>query len=583
MKLIRSMRESFSARLLLLIMLTMTIPMAAFSIFFISSFHTIYNEKHQSSVLRETTDLSLNMNSQLRALSNYLSLLCQDDSIRECVDNWSGIENDVSNLRSAINHNNFASPHLIDTDIAILTPSGRLIYGEATLRGIAPVKTFYVFAQKAYSPAYRGMVWFTDRQLSPDTKSDVEYCFVAAPIREIRYGIPHGFIMLRMRKSSLVSMYLAETDTATNFFVLDVDGSIIASADTMEVSNVISGPLNPTIMQAPNNIDANDYMLYPIKLSNSWVLVSITQARAMSAEMNSKTYTFLLALIVIVILTLATAYFISKRFVRPIASMIVQMDNVAAGDLSSHVAINSHDELAQLADHYNRMIDRLQKSVEQIVVEQEEKRKSDIIALQMQINPHFLMNTLSSIRYMVYNFRPEEIDRMILALNKILKYALSNTGEYATLSMEFEQLRNYMTIQKSGFDAPLHYEISLAPNLEDYRIIKLLLQPLVENAVLHGLKTLDDNPTLIVNAVPCGKDKIIIVIKDNGCGFDGQKAIEQLKNGTFSGIGLNNVYKRLLLHYGENFDLHIYSRENCPGGTEIEITIPAEKIKEPIS
>lgn len=561
-------------------MLTLTIPLTIFSVFFISSFHSIYNEKHQASIQREVTDLSLNMNSQLRALSNYLSLLCQDTFIRGYVDSWTGSEEDIANLRKAINHNNFASPHLIDTDIIVLSPDGSVIFGSKAISNLCSDDVFFAFAQQAYSPAHRGMIWFTDNQLIGQTGSEVEYCFIAAPIRESSFGTSHGYIALRMRQSSLVSMYLVATDEQTNFFVLDANGSIIASVDTMGVTDLISDIHNRTIMQAPEKIDGGDYILYPIKLSNSWVLVSITQAHATTPEMTMKTNTFLLALFFTVFITLAVAYVMSRRFVKPIANMIVQMDNVADGDLSSHVAVNSNDELSQLADHYNRMIDRLQELVTQIVIEQEEKRRAAIIAYQTQINPHFLMNTLSSIRYMIYTSDPKDIDKMILALTKILKYALPDSGEYATLSMELEQLRNYMTIQQFGFDSPLDYDITVDPKLEDCKIVKLLLQPLAENAVLHGLKMQQNNPLLTVTAVALYDNRIQITISDNGIGFDSENVMAQLADGTYTGIGLGNVYNRLLLHYGNNFSFDIESHTEGNTGTRIVIIIPRETNKE---
>lgn len=226
------------------------------------------------------------------------------------------------------------------------------------------------------------------------------------------------------------------------------------------------------------------------------------------------------------------------------------------------------------------MIDRLQELVTQIVIEQEEKRRAAIIAYQTQINPHFLMNTLSSIRYMIYTSDPKDIDKMILALTKILKYALSDSGEYATLSMELEQLRNYMTIQQFGFDSPLDYDITVDPKLEDCKIVKLLLQPLAENAVLHGLKMQQNSPLLTVTAVALYDNRIQITISDNGIGFDSENVMAQLADGTYTGIGLRNVYNRLLLHYGNNFSFDIESHTEGNTGTRIVIIIPRETSKE---
>lgn len=559
-------------------MLTLAIPLSVFSVFFVTSFKSVYDDKHQASVSRETTDLSLNMDSQLRSLSVYLSLLCQDATIRECVDNWSGNDRDAADLRDAINYNNFVAPRLINTDIAVLSPDGDFLYGLDVFRNVSKNEEFLYFVKDSRSTVNRGTAWFTDNQLSSDSGIIPEYCYVASAIRGNQYSRIHGYIVLRMRQSSLVSMYLVATNEHINFFVVDTNGNVIAYEDTMEVMELVTGEYNNAIVQGAGIIRAGAYTLYPIRLLNRWVLVSVSKTNTASAEMATMINTYLVAVAIAVISTLSVAYFISRKFVVPIDSLIVQMDNVSRGNLSSHVIIHSNDELEQLANHYNNMIDRLRNLIDQIVVEQEEKRKSLMLAYQAQINPHFLMNTISSIRYMIYKNDPTDIDRMILALTKILRYALSGTDEYATLNMELEQIRNYLTIQQFGFDTPLEYEINVDNTIANSMIIKLLLQPIVENAVLHGLKMQNKAPRLSVDVKPRGKDKIWITIEDNGIGCNPAELMKKIRTGKYDKIGLGNVYKRLLLHYENDFSFNIQS---IPGkGTKVEIIIPRNDKKE---
>ena len=217
--------------------------------------------------------------------------------------------------------------------------------------------------------------------------------------------------------------------------------------------------------------------------------------------------------------------------------------------------------------------------MQQVIKEQELKRISDIKMFQAQVSPHFLYNTLTSIRYMIYSSPPAEVDKILLSLNRFLKYVLSDSEKiYVTLNRELEQLANYVTIQECGFDTPLCYQVEIEPDLGNCLIVKMLLQPLIENALLHGLKPNNENPTLKIKITSFDTKNIQIVISDNGVGFDPNTLNDHefRKQTTISHhhMGIANVRQRLLLHYGDHGYLDIQSQQGC--GTVIRIVIPKE-------
>lgn len=247
------------------------------------------------------------------------------------------------------------------------------------------------------------------------------------------------------------------------------------------------------------------------------------------------------------------------------------MGQVICGDLSARASRLSDDEIGDLAEQFNQMVIHISTLMNQIIAEQEAKRKSDIQFLQSQINPHFLYNTLTSLRYMVLAGRKEDAETSILALNRILRYSLSEAQQYITINMEMDMLANYLTIANFSFETPMDATIDIDPAIGSCLTIRLLLQPIVENAILHGLKATKIPPKLRIQGYADG-DSIVFSIKDNGVGFDVSTLNMEEPPRDSSHIGIKNVNMRIKLQFGSAYSLKIYSRTGI--GTTVIIRIP---------
>ncbi len=221
------------------------------------------------------------------------------------------------------------------------------------------------------------------------------------------------------------------------------------------------------------------------------------------------------------------------------------------------------------------MTSQIRQLMEQNIYEQEQKRQSELKALRSQINPHFLYNTLDSIIWMAEGGKNKEVVRMTAALARLLRQSISNDNELISIEKEIDYAGSYLTIQKMRYRDKLEYEIEVDEEIKHKEIINLILQPLVENAIYHGIKYRGSKGLVRITGRGEG-DKIILTVSDNGIGMD-ETALEEIfdrskaREGN-NGVGVYNVQTRIQLYYGTEYGLHFESR--LGEGTQVTVTIP---------
>lgn len=213
--------------------------------------------------------------------------------------------------------------------------------------------------------------------------------------------------------------------------------------------------------------------------------------------------------------------------------------------------------------------------MEQNIQEQEQKRKIELKALQSQINPHFLYNTLDSIIWMAEGKKNEEVVVMTASLARLLRQSISNEDELVTIGKEVEYVRSYLTIQKMRYKDKLEFEIEVEPCIAHVPIIRLVLQPIVENAIYHGLKYKDSKGLLKVHGYMKGENVVIDII-DDGVGMD-EETLKHIYdkhkvNYRSNGVGVYNVQQRLVLYYGKDYGIIYHSEKGK--GTTASVVIP---------
>ncbi|MBW4839016.1 MAG: sensor histidine kinase [Paenibacillaceae bacterium] len=278
----------------------------------------------------------------------------------------------------------------------------------------------------------------------------------------------------------------------------------------------------------------------------------------------------------VIAIILVISIYVSARISQPIRKLERSVQMVERGDFGTNVYVSGAYEVEQLSKRFNLMLRRIRELMDQIIQEQEAKRKSELDVLQSQINPHFLYNTLNSVTRLAELGRNEEVVTTITSLSRFFRISLSKGNHIISVQDELEHVRHYLIIQTIRFKNKFRYDISADDAALKCSTLKLILQPLVENAIHHGIEKSAEEGFIRVEARLEG-DNLVFRIRDNGIGMT-PETVEKLISGAIrsengSGVGVRNVQERITLYYGADFGLHFDSEPE--EGTTVTITIPA--------
>ena len=310
-----------------------------------------------------------------------------------------------------------------------------------------------------------------------------------------------------------------------------------------------------------------------------WKLVGITLDRGfyLNNQKNLLFMGFIIGLLAY-ILALVNAY-ISSRITTPIRKLEHSVNEIENGDLEAEVYIGGAEEIRHLGTSVKQMTERIRGLMEDIVQEHETRRRTEFDALQSQINPHFLYNTLDIIVWMIENEEKEKAVQMVTALGRFFRISLSRGRSIIPVKDELEHVRNYLMIQQNRFKNKFSWRIEADDAVLRMASVKLILQPVAENSIYHGMEFMDGDGEILVKAELKDGDTVLTV-EDNGLGMT-QETVEKLLSGTGphapsrrgSGIGVRNVHERIRIYFGEPYGLEIHSEPD--EGTRVTIRMPA--------
>ncbi|AEJ44444.1 hypothetical protein TC41_2547 [Alicyclobacillus acidocaldarius subsp. acidocaldarius Tc-4-1] len=269
--------------------------------------------------------------------------------------------------------------------------------------------------------------------------------------------------------------------------------------------------------------------------------------------------------------SLLVAFLFSWMVTRPLRRLTEAMSSVERGDLSVRLDTRlGWYEFQVLAQGFDRLVDEIHRLLEQTKWQEEEKRQLEFAALQAQINPHFLYNTLDSIYWMAYARGEHDIERLVYALGRFLRLSLSDPREFLTLSEELEHVQRYVEIQNIRFQGRLKIELDADPSVLQVLVPKLTLQPLVENSILHGFAERAEG-RISIRAHRTGEAYVEIEVEDDGRPKP-VTACETRKEA--SGLGLKNLIRRLELYFGPEFSFDLHTTGE---GTRVQLRLPCRE------
>jgi len=359
-----------------------------------------------------------------------------------------------------------------------------------------------------------------------------------------------------------------------------------------EKGNIVYTPLNPIVYRVKsswlNNSESNSIVkeikdnryqiIYKKSNYTGWKTVGVFSLNeTLNQVENIRIYSLLIGIITFIIASIAAMFF-ATSIARPVAELRTLMKRAEGGDLDVHFESKNMDEIGQLGESFNTMISEIRKLINLVYIEQKSKREAELKTLQAQIKPHFFYNTLDTIRWMAQDHEADDIVEVVEALTRLFKISLSKGKEMITVGEEIEHVRSYLIIQKVRYEDKMEYEIDYDEEITKYKITKLVLQPLVENALYHGIKQKHGSGKI---SITVGKKdgKLLLRVIDNGIGIEPEvmQYIQDVLEGKRTnkaniGYGIFNVNERIRLSFGNKYGLKFYSKYNK--GTVVEVWHP---------
>ena len=340
-----------------------------------------------------------------------------------------------------------------------------------------------------------------------------------------------------------------------------------------------------TLQKELKNI-IDDYVIYNFKLNNLGlnVLLAFGNKELISKKSQIINIFFPVLFVLICIVVMVSGLF-AKRFSKRVNLLVDKFKSAETGDLSVKKAISGDDEISILDEHFSHMLVKLDKLIKTNYVQELDRKKLELKNLQLQINPHFLYNTLETISSIAAVNKVFIIGDIAGKLGEIFRYSLGkNYGDFVSLNDELKHIENYIFIQKVRYGDKLEVFYDIENGVEDCLIPRFILQPIIENSILHGIAPKATGGTIEIN-VSLEESKLIIRIEDDGIGMDSDYA-ELINNKINSpvtdkedrtGVGIRNVNQRIKFIYGDEYGLKLKSSVNC--GSSCIITFPAGKIE----
>lgn len=393
-----------------------------------------------------------------------------------------------------------------------------------------------------------------------------------------------GVLLVDMNYSSIEQLLeKANTDTSGEYvYLMAPDGEIIyhpkqnlIHMGLYEENNTEAAGYEDTTVK--ENFHGEKRLVTVKTISyTGWKLISVVPMKSFSMGMTGMRNLVVLLVALTVFAVVILNQMVSARISKPLRRLNDSVKEWEAGNMNPDIYIGGSMEVEHLGKTLRSTVAQIRQLMDDIVVEQEEKRKSELDALQSQINPHFLYNTLDSIVWMITGERYDDAVFMITQLASLFRISLSKGKTVIKIEDEVKHARNYMNIQKIRYKNSFEVDFQIEEDILDGCIVKLVLQPLLENAIYYGMEFMDGEGEIHVRGYRKDKD-VYLEVEDNGLGMPEEEAAELLngkerphKHG--SGVGLVNVHSRLKLRFGEAYGLIIHS---CPDeGMMVQIHIP---------
>lgn len=433
-------------------------------------------------------------------------------------------------------------------------------------------KYFNIKDLKKYSKqAKEGLSWFYT------VLNGEKYICVVTPVKGEDSLV--GYIFMAIKDEFFSSSFsLFNLDEGEEMFLLDDKHNLIISdnplidkkfvSENIELKSSLKNKREEGIINSVILEEKKYVAIYKKLRGLSWYVVSMIPYDFINSDIHSLRKEMILIGVIFILVILIFSYFLYSSIKVPLYNLLDKMKTVSKGDLKVLVNDEYKDEIGIISNNFDSMLFRINELIEKSKQQEIEKRDLEIRMLQAQINPHFLFNTLNSLKWTALMNQDYTVSEGLSSLAELLRNTIIDKNELITIKKEVENIKNYVVIQKIRYGNSFEVKYDIEEDFLENKIIKFILQPIVENSIIHGIDENKENQWINIK-ITSEKENILIIIEDNGKGFNSGKNI---KNNKLSGIGWNNVDERIKLTFGLEYGALIESEINR--GTVVKIVIP---------
>lgn len=516
----------------------------------------------------------------IEKMVNYIQLELQDTPFFTMeTEDAPGWESETDYIRSVLE--NVANSHREVAGIFIATKEDLYVSTGMSRISRDPFQNERWYREASENPEEIQLISVvTGRNIVTNRSYSIDDVFsLAKAVQDPETGEVLGVILLDIRHDIIQSSINGVTIGEKGFvFVMDQEDNIVYTP-----VNGIVYRVNPKWVKAMEpmsvQIQGGSYQIRSeLSPYTGWRTVGVFSMDEVMSSVNTIVYILFTCVIISLVLVVIVSFKFSRTLTNPIFKLKRLMKQAESGDLTVRFNFEHNDEIGELGQSFNHMIARIDQLIQMVYVEQENKRTAEMKSLQEQIKPHFLYNTLDTISWMARDYDAEDIVRLVDALTNMFRIGLSHGKDIITVKEEITHVSNYLYIQKIRYKDKLNYVIHVDESLYAIEVPKLILQPLVENAIYHGVKAKRGGGTITITGVPEGEN-LVFTVQDNGAGMP-QEKVEELNRRMSErsvldeqkSFGLFYIRERIQLCYGTGYGVHV---ESALGeGTRVTITLP---------
>lgn len=577
----------------------MTVLIIAAMLVIVAVFYSVFHFRALKEQGHNQSENLINMESYLTSYLEEVDSVAKNVNYNYYLQNYldAAIENEDIYTSPSVGKNmrayEMSSQAFSDTLLSRQDISSIMIFGRKKL-----LLNKSIYSYRNVVMDYSGLDWYKKALENPDDMiitgpnahafldTDDQCISLSREIQSYEDGTFRGVILINLNRNKIAEICESfQENTDSLFGILNEGGEVVyqkgdsddSPFQKEELKDLREAIRTNTKSSFRINVDGKEYLITKRIMDNTdWCLVNMVPYSQILSDLWRTTLIMALAIVGILVVTLIGVNQILTNVIKPLKKLEKHMKKVNLENLNEKVVIDTDDEISHLAGKFNSMLERIENLKEQVVEEQEDKRKYELQALQAQINPHFLYNTLDSIIWMAET-QDTNIVPMTEALAKLFRISLNKGNEEILLKKELEHVKNYLIIQSMRYADKFTYDIQTEGHVENCHVIKLIIQPIVENCIYHGIKKKRGSGHISIRAFQ-QKKNLIIKVSDDGCGMTEEIRSKILsdeiepENISGSGIGVRNVNERIQLRFGKEYGIFYESEEGK--GTTVTYVLP---------